>query len=168
MNPRQFFAACMQILGEEKLSKIWGVSQRQLYRFAADPMHCGDWAFNPLERLQETVKELKIYGREDIAAHGVRCLASTLGWTIQSPNRATRDVRHMEIIRAVTDYLDADERNVDFMELAEYRERLVEAVESHWVRKRSAAVSFRRSNRTSAHSQSRRWWWPFGAAKGEE
>ncbi|KAF0235079.1 MAG: hypothetical protein FD177_238 [Desulfovibrionaceae bacterium] len=164
MNPRQFFAACLQVLGEEKLSKIWGVAQRQLYRYAADPMHCEDWAFNPIDRMNETVKELKIYGREDIAAHGIRCMASTIGWTLQKPQHGKRDVPHVEVFRAVTDFLEAHARGDGFMELSPLREKAVHALESLWINRRAECVSFsiRMDSEATAAKPKLRCWWRFG------
>lgn len=164
VNPRQFFSACLHILGEDKLSKIWGVSQRQLYRFAADPMHCEDWVFNPVERMMETVKELKIYGRVDIAAHGIRFLASTIGWTLQQPEQEERDVHHMDALRRVTDFLEAHARGDDYMELSDLREKAVASLESLWIQRRAECVSFCvRSSEDEEPKGQHKWsWWPWG------
>jgi len=137
MNPRQFFHACIQIIPVERLSKIWGVNQRQLYRYGADPIHCADWQPNPLERLMETITELKVYNRHDIAMHGARLVAGRAGCVLQQPPESLCRAHHMQALRAVTDYLDAHDRGADYVELAPKLEAVVAAVEGLWMQRRA-------------------------------
>jgi len=81
LKTHQFYKASLNILGIPALTKLHGISSRQLYRWAADPAFTNpeDHERNPLDRLQVQLSRLCEIGREDAARAAVAMLAETVG-----------------------------------------------------------------------------------------
>ena len=87
----QFFHACRKILGDTCLQKIYKRSNKQIYRWSANPDFCEDVEKNPLDRLIVLVRKLAEVGREDIAFAGVRILADVLDCEVVPREHPTPD-----------------------------------------------------------------------------
>ncbi|AOY57300.1 hypothetical protein dsmv_3506 [Desulfococcus multivorans DSM 2059] len=74
----QFYAACRKVLGMTTLTKMFGKSQTQLYRWGRDPDCCEDVERNPLDRTNAILERLCELGRDDIAQAAVSILAKTI------------------------------------------------------------------------------------------
>lgn len=96
LNSRQFYHACLKILGQAFMQKLYKISQRQLYRWAADPTFCADTEANPLDKLQVLFRRLSEIGREDIVLQALRILADTIGYEVRPGPNVTLDNSTLE------------------------------------------------------------------------
>lgn len=90
MNPkdsRALLSVAIKTLGVKKVSKIFGVSDRHVYSYAANPLTCEYKSLsNPIERVQALIYELWLVGREeeaeafiDIFARQIQCRCQRIG-----------------------------------------------------------------------------------------
>jgi hypothetical protein len=94
----------------------------------------------------------------------LQALAALLGYTLSRPEPISRDIHHMQALRAVTDFLEAHARGDDYQALSPVREAAVEALETLWMQRRSEVVMYRRRGPAlskvaapAKHSWWRRW-----------
>lgn len=118
----QFWAAARNILSPEFLVKVWVKGRRQVFRWGADPVYCGDTSANPIDQLQRTFLALAEVGRDDVVSAGLTLLAGPLGY----------DVKRSDITppteSIVSELLDVEEELGRFCQL--YREALVDGIDA--------------------------------------
>jgi len=109
-DSRQCFSMAKKLLGMGWLCTHWRKSEREVYRWTADPNHCGQWRENPLEKLLEQNRELDRRGFEAEAAAAVHVLAEDLGLRVVNPAPLPGDADPAEVLpqaREVADQLFA-------------------------------------------------------------
>lgn len=92
----QFYCACRRILGEKFLTKLYNRSQRQVYRWCADPNFTVDKESNPLDLLSVLLKHLCEIGREDIARSALTILAESCGFEVVDRDVVVPDKCNLE------------------------------------------------------------------------
>jgi hypothetical protein len=75
----QFFNACRRLLGDSFLQKLFQRSNRQIFRWAADPDFAADTERNPMDRYEVLLSRLMEIGREDVARAAVTRQALLIG-----------------------------------------------------------------------------------------
>lgn len=83
IRTHQFWSAAYRVLTPGLLAKIWKKSQRQLYRWGADPDYCEDCRRNPIDLLRITCERLLEAGRPDVAEAALALLAEPLGYEVK-------------------------------------------------------------------------------------
>jgi hypothetical protein len=76
----QFFLSCRRILGETFLNTLYNRSQRQIYRWCADPdLTSGGAERNPLDRMKTLFERLHERGSTDVALSALSYLSAAVG-----------------------------------------------------------------------------------------
>ena len=89
-NTFDIFSACSHTIGVGVMSKIWGVTSRQIYRMSADPKFAQDSTHDPISKLIETLKNVISAGRTDIADACVNRIARPLGYRMIPISRSEK------------------------------------------------------------------------------
>lgn len=137
----QIFSASAKVLGKTYLHKLWNRSEREIYRWGADPDHCQDTAKNPLDLLRIQLERLQEVRRDDIVQAAATILFAPLGYSVQPTDihsdRGTPEAEFLDVsaemgkladvlrISLADDRIDADER----MALTEQANRLIQQCE---------------------------------------
>ncbi len=120
VRTHQFWSAAHRILTPGLLTKIWKKSQRQIYRWGADPDYCEDCRRNPIDLLRVTCERLMEAGRSEVAEAALVLLAEPLGYEVKQ-----KDIRS-DSGSINLDLLDVEAALGDFC--ADYREALSDQV----------------------------------------
>lgn len=105
----EFFQACSDALGDQKLQSIYNRSYSEIRRWCRNPDFTSDSSRNPLDRLETMVEQLDKYGRRDVAEAAVRRLAKTLGLDLVNvepcvPERETVAEELLDIHPAIVEH----------------------------------------------------------------
>jgi hypothetical protein len=85
-------------LGVSWMVMHWRKSEREVYRWTADPNRCGQWRENPLEKLLEQCRELDLRGFETEATAPVHILAEALGLRVVERTPLPDDAALAEVL----------------------------------------------------------------------
>jgi hypothetical protein len=132
LKSHQFFHACRRILGQAVMGSIYKRSDRQLYRWAADPNFCEDHERNPIDSLKIVLERLCEMGREDVALGGVEILASVFNCRVaivpRSPaqeNSKSLAEECLDDLPAVAQYHEALMKKRSVEEIRHYRDAAI-------------------------------------------
>lgn len=110
-DSRQWFCMAKKLLGVTWLCLHWRKSEREIYRWTANPNQCAQWRENPLEKILEQNRELDARGFTAAAAAPVHILAEALGLRVVVRSTAPGAAAAEDVTaqaRAVTDaFFDA-------------------------------------------------------------
>jgi len=139
----QFFKAIAKVLGRSQCHDIFNCSEREFYRWGADPDACGDIRKNPIDLIAAACRKVDLVGHTDIAVAPARILAEPLNCRVTlapdvEPNRSTLDGECLDDHPALVDFHEGIRRGLSLEAIGALRDKAIQEIEETFVKYREA------------------------------
>jgi hypothetical protein len=137
----QFFKAIAKVLGRSQCHAIFNCSEREFYRWGADPDSCGDIRKNPLDLIAAACRKADLIGHTDIAVAPAHILAEPFNCRVSmapdvTPNRPTIEAECLDDHPAMVAFHEGIRRGLPLEEVGALRDRAVHEIEETFVKYR--------------------------------
>jgi len=106
----QIFSTCNKILSATSVGKLFGVSERNAYRWSANPDYCESCcARNPIDKIIALLKAVSEMGRDEVVEGVLGFICNELGYVVYPKQNAVKSdkgsalMEFMDVTTAVGD-----------------------------------------------------------------